>query len=83
MSARRIDNADQLGELERTPGCCGVKTFMGSSTGTLLVGDDEGLDRILKSIHRRGAFHAEDEARLSERKSLAREGDWTLRSGSA
>src|SRR3954468_17269917 len=50
------ENADQLGELERTPGCCGVKTFMGSSTGTLLVGDDEGLDRILKNIRRRGAF---------------------------
>ncbi len=71
------ENADQLGELERAPGCCGVKTFMGSSTGTLLVGDDEGLDRILKNIRRRGAFHAEDEARLNERKKLAREGDWT------
>ena len=71
------ENADQLGDLERTPGCCGVKTFMGSSTGTLLVGDDEGLDRILKNIRRRGAFHAEDEARLNERKKLARAGDWT------
>ena len=71
------ENADQLGELERLPGVCGVKTFMGSSTGTLLVGDDEGLDRVLRNISRRGAFHAEDEARLNERKSLAREGDWT------
>jgi len=71
------ENADQLGEIERTPGCCGVKTFMGSSTGTLLVGDDEGLDRIIKNINRRGAFHAEDEDRLNERKKLAREGDWT------
>lgn len=71
------DNADELGELERLPGCCGVKTFMGSSTGTLLVGDDEGLDRVLRNIRRRGAFHAEDEARLNERKPLAREGDWT------
>jgi dihydroorotase len=71
------ENADQLGELERLPGCCGVKTFMGSSTGTLLVGDDEGLDRIVKHINRRGAFHAEDEARLNERKPLAREGDWS------
>jgi dihydroorotase len=71
------ENADQLAELERAPGCCGVKTFMGSSTGTLLVGDDEGLDRILKNIRRRGAFHAEDEARLNERKKLARAGDWT------
>ncbi len=71
------ENADQLAELERTQGCCGVKTFMGSSTGTLLVGDDEGLDRILKNIRRRGAFHAEDEARLNQRKQLARAGDWT------
>lgn len=71
------ENAEQLGELERAPGCCGVKTFMGSSTGTLLVGDDEGLERIIKNIRRRGAFHAEDEARLNERKALAREGDWT------
>ena len=71
------ENAEQLGELERLPGCCGVKTFMGSSTGTLLVGDDDGLDRIVKNIHRRGAFHAEDEDRLNARKKLAREGDWT------
>jgi dihydroorotase len=71
------ENAEQLAEIERTHGCCGVKTFMGSSTGTLLVGDDEGLDRVVKNINRRGAFHAEDEARLNERKQLAREGDWT------
>ncbi len=72
-----VENADQLGELERLPGCCGVKTFMGSSTGTLLVGDDDGLDKVIRNINRRGAFHAEDEARLNERKKFAREGDWT------
>ena len=66
------ENAEQLGDLERLPGCCGVKTFMGSSTGTLLVKDDEGLNRVLKNIRRRAAFHAEDEARLNERKPLAR-----------
>jgi len=71
------DNYAQLPELERQPGCCGVKTFMGSSTGSLLVSDDEGLNNVLKHITRRGAFHAEDEARLNERKALAREGDWT------
>ncbi|MGE3143670.1 MAG: dihydroorotase [Hyphomonadaceae bacterium] len=71
------ENADQLGELERLPGCCGVKTFMGSSTGTLLVEDDEGLARVLQNIRRRAAFHAEDEARLNARKPLARAGDWT------
>ncbi|MGE0596661.1 MAG: dihydroorotase, partial [Hyphomonadaceae bacterium] len=71
------DNAERLAELERLPGCAGVKTFMGSSTGSLLVDDDEGLERVLRNITRRGAFHAEDEARLNERKPLAREGDWT------
>jgi dihydroorotase len=71
------DNADQLAELERLPGCCGVKVFMGSSTGSLLVGDDAGLEKVMRNINRRAAFHAEDEARLNERKKLAREGDWT------
>lgn len=71
------DNFEQLGELERLPGCCGIKTFMGASTGSLLVPDDEGLDRVVANINRRGAFHCEDEARLKERKALAREGDWT------
>jgi len=71
------ENAHQLCELERIPGCCGIKTFMGSSTGTLLVGDDDGLDRVVKNLTRRGAFHAEDEDRLNQRKSLARDGDWT------
>jgi dihydroorotase len=71
------ENFDQLGELERLPGVCGVKTFMGSSTGSLLVKDETGLDRVLANINRRGAFHAEDDDRLTERKSVAREGDWT------
>jgi dihydroorotase len=71
------ENADILGELERLPGCCGVKVFMGSSTGTLLIADDEGLQRVLASIRRRAAFHSEDDDRLNERKPLARHGDWT------
>lgn len=71
------ESFDILAELERVPGCCGIKTFMGSSTGTLLVPDDDGLNRVLAGITRRGAFHAEDEARLVERKGLARDGDWT------
>jgi dihydroorotase len=71
------ENADQLGELERLPGCCGVKVFMGSSTGTLLIADDAGLRRVLAAIRRRAAFHSEDDERLNERKPLARPGDWT------
>jgi dihydroorotase len=71
------ENAHLLGELERLPGCCGVKVFMGASTGTLLVPDDPGVEAILRHVHRRATFHSEDEYRLAERRSLAREGDWT------
>lgn len=69
------ENAAQLSALERLPGCCGVKTFMGSSTGSLLVGDDVGLEAVLRAMQRRGAFHAEDEARLQARLGLAKAGD--------
>jgi hypothetical protein len=31
------DNTKDLAELERLPGCAGIKLFMGSSTGSLLV----------------------------------------------
>jgi dihydroorotase len=71
------ENARWLGELERLPGCCGVKVFMGASTGTLLVQDDEGVEQVLRHVNRRAAFHSEDEYRLAERRPLARTGDWT------
>ncbi|MGA0608140.1 dihydroorotase [Phenylobacterium sp. VNQ135] len=71
------ENARFLGELERLPGCCGIKVFMGASTGTLLVQDDEGIEMVLRHIHRRAAFHSEDEYRLADRRPLARTGDWT------
>ena len=65
------DNAADLGALESLPGCCGVKVFMGSSTGELLVPDDDGIEAVLRATTRRVAFHAEDEPRLRERRSLA------------
>jgi dihydroorotase len=71
------ENAAWLGELERLPGCCGVKVFMGASTGSLLVPDDAGVAAILRAINRRGTFHSEDEFRLADRRPLARSGDWT------
>lgn len=71
------ENADYLGELERLPGCCGVKVFMGASTGDLLIADDEGVRKVLSNVRRRATFHSEDEYRLVERRGLARTGDWT------
>ena len=69
------ENVAELPELERLPGCAGVKVFMGSSTGSLLVADDDGVGNILGVIGRRAAFHSEDEYRLEERKPLRIEND--------
>ncbi len=69
------ENADRLGELERLPGVCGIKVFMGSSTGDLLVADDDTLARVLAAISRRAAFHSEDEERLEARKDERIAGD--------
>jgi len=69
------ENTRHLGELEMLPGVCAVKVFMGSSTGSLLIEDDEGVRAVLKTTRRRAAFHSEDEYRLRERMHLRVEGD--------
>ena len=69
------ENAKDVPELERLAGAVGIKVFMGSSTGSLLVEDDEGIANILRRTRRRAAFHSEDEAMLRERKGLRVEGD--------
>ena len=78
------DNVADIPELERLPGAAGIKVFMGSSTGTLLVADDAGVLRDpARRSRRRAAFHSEDEARLNERKGLRVAGDPSLASGLA
>ena len=69
------DNWSRVAEYEQLPGCAGIKVFMGSSTGKLLIPDDNGLRAILENIRRRASFHAEDEPRLNERKLLRVEND--------
>lgn len=68
------ENAGDLKTLEKLPGVSGVKMFMGSSTGSLLVSDDKDVKRVLKSGYRRVAVHCEDEERLRERISLVSDG---------
>jgi len=69
------ENAHDVAALERLPGAAGIKVFMGSSTGSLLVADDDGVASILRNTRRRAAFHSEDEYRLDERKPLRVPGD--------
>jgi dihydroorotase len=61
------DNLEQISQLEKLLGSAGIKVFIGSSTGDLLVEDDEGLAQIISRLSRRAAFHSEDEFRLRSR----------------
>lgn len=69
------ENVGELPMLEKLPGCAGIKVFMGSSTGSLLVADDDGVEAILNAITRRAAFHSEDEYRLEARKDIREPGN--------
>ncbi|SBW12725.1 Dihydroorotase multifunctional complex type [uncultured Alphaproteobacteria bacterium] len=68
------ENAADLAAWENLPGCCGIKVFMGSSTGTLLVDEQAALETIFATGKRRVAVHAEDETRLKARYALVAEG---------
>jgi dihydroorotase len=52
---------DNLEEIPKAIEACGVKIFMGSSTGSLLVHRREDLERIFASGRKLIAVHAEDE----------------------
>ncbi len=67
------DNFEHLNELENLDHCSGIKVFLGSSFGNLLVNDDTVFKNILKNGKRRVIIHSEDEARLISRKYIATE----------
>ncbi len=60
---------DNLEALNTVAPACGIKIFMGSSTGTLLVNRAEDLERIFANGTRLIAVHAEDEARINARRA--------------
>ena len=68
-------NIPNLAMLESESGVCAIKIFAGSSTGDLMVEDDESLERVMRAGRRRIAYHSEDEYRLQSRKSLFKLGD--------
>ena len=61
---------DNIDEIKKLKGNCGIKIFMGSSTGDLLVDNDAVLEEIFKLSNRVIAIHGEDEKILKESSSL-------------
>lgn len=58
-------NIDQLVKVDPTR-VCGIKLFMGSSTGDMLVGDREALEKIFKFSPIIIAAHCEDETTIRQ-----------------
>ena len=58
---------DNLDAINTARPACGIKIFMGSSTGSLLVDKADDLERIFANGDRLIAVHAEDEARIIAR----------------
>ncbi len=68
--------SDNLEALNSVHPACGIKIFMGSSTGDLLVDKQEHLERIFGNGQRLIAVHAEDETRIQDRtRTLLKEGE--------
>lgn len=64
---------DNLDEALRTDPAtvCGLKAFLGSSTGNMLVDDPGTLDRLFRNAHMLLAIHAEDEATIRRNMEVA------------
>ena len=60
-------NIDELVNADYTK-VAGVKLFMGSSTGNMLVDNEEAMERIFSEVPALIAVHAEDETRLQKRR---------------
>ncbi len=70
------DNIDTLLKVDYSK-TCGVKAFLGSSTGNMLVNDSTALHRLFSEIPALIAVHSEDEATIAanRRKFTALHGD--------
>ena len=69
------DNAEDLANLKKLEGCCGIKLFAGSSTGNLLVADEQDIEKVFKNSSKVVAVHSEDEEILNTNKKLIKNGD--------
>jgi dihydroorotase len=69
------ENIDQLSKLKDLKGCCGIKLFAGSSTGTLLVDKEADIEKVISQSDRVVSIHSEDEEIINLRKNFIKEGD--------
>ena len=65
------NNVEALKAMEKFQACCGIKIFMGTSTGDLLVSEDKSIEQIMHSCKKMISVHSEDEKTLAERKEIA------------
>lgn len=64
------ENLHDLRQAHEVEGCCGIKIFLGSSTGDLLLHDEEPLREIFRHTQGVIAVHSEDEAILNRRREI-------------
>lgn len=69
------ENSNKLSFLNGLDGCCGVKMFVGSSTGDLLVKEDFYIEQVIKNSPKIVSVHSEDEDMLLARKNTIEEGN--------
>ena len=68
-------NMEDLKNVDKLEGCCGVKLFAGSSTGNLLVKDEKDIEKVISNSSRIVSIHSEDEDILNLRKKFIKKGD--------
>ena len=61
-------SSDNLGQLNNIPGIPGIKVFMGSSTGNLLLSNPSQLEELFSFSEKLLAVHAEDDMEIQENK---------------
>ena len=65
----------ELADLKNLEGCCGVKLFVGSSTGNLLVDKEKDIEKVFECTSKIVSVHSEDEEILNKRKKLIEKGN--------
>jgi len=70
-----LQNMEDLKNVDKLEGCCGVKLFAGSSTGNLLVKDEKDIEKVISNSSKIVSIHSEDEDILNLRKKFIKKGD--------